>query len=252
MDWQSLPYMIPIMAAGIISFSLMIYTAIHRRNSMLLKIFVFITASLSIWSFGYAMEIYSTDLSTSLLLAKIEYIGIMSLPVGWLAFALRYGGMEKKVTRRNIALLSIVPAIELAICWTNYDHLFYRGVEMGAGVLPMMKPFYGPAFWVNIVYSYSLIFAGVYLFLRKALELGRNYARQGAILASGVMIPIIGNIIYLSGLSPLPSGYDITPFFCLHGSRLAVADFRFQVSGYNAHSMQYRIRKHGRCHNHSR
>jgi predicted membrane protein len=60
-----------------------------------------------------------------------------------------------------------------------------------------MKPFYGPAFWVNIAYSYSLIFAGVYLFLRKALELGRNYARQGAILASGVMIPIIGNIIYL-------------------------------------------------------
>jgi len=211
MDWQPLPYMIPIMAAGVISLSLMIYTAIHRRDSMLLKIFVFITASLSIWSFGYAIEIYSTDLSTSLLLAKIEYIGIMSLPVGWLAFALRYGGMEKKVTRRNIALLSIVPAIELAICWTNYDRLFYRGVEMGAGVLPMMRPSYGPAFWVNIVYSYSLIFAGVYLFLRKALDLGRNYARQGAILASGVMIPIIGNIIYLSGLSPLPSGYDITP-----------------------------------------
>ena len=211
MDWQSLPYMLPIMAAGIISLSLTIYTFIHRRNSMLLKIFVFIMASLSIWSFGYAMEIYLTDLSTSLLLAKIEYIGIMSLPVGWLAFAFSYGGMEKKMTRRNIALLSIVPAIELAICWTNYDHLFYRGVEMGAGVLPMIKPSYGPAFWVNIVYSYSLIFAGIYLFLRKALELGRNYVHQGVILASGVVIPVVGNIIYLSGLSPLPAGYDITP-----------------------------------------
>jgi len=38
MDWQPLPYMIPIMAAGVISLSLMIYTAIHRRDSMLLKI----------------------------------------------------------------------------------------------------------------------------------------------------------------------------------------------------------------------
>jgi len=211
MNYQLIAYISPMLVAGTISVILMAYAAANHRNSVHLKIFVFIMASLSIWSFGYALELYSSDLSTSLLLAKFEYIGIMSLPVSWLAFALYYGDTGEKVTRRNIALLSIVPLIELVICWTNYNHLFYKSVEIGTGVLSPIKPSYGPAFWLNIFYSYALIFAGIYFFLKKAVELGRTYARQGIVLAVGVVAPIAGNIIYLSNLSPLPEGYDITP-----------------------------------------
>ena len=197
--------------AGSIALALMIYTATRRHKSELMKTFVFIMASLSIWSFGYVLELWSNDISISILLAKIEYIGIMTLPVGWLAFAFQYSGIKKAVTRRNMAILSAVPFINLIICWTNYHHLFYKSVEMGTGVISPLVPVYGPAFWINILYSYSLIFAGIYLFLKKAIELGRKYTKQGIILAAGVMIPIIGNVIYLSGVSPLPPGYDITP-----------------------------------------
>jgi len=211
MNYQLIAYVSPMLVAGAISIVLMVYAAANHRDSMHLKIFVFIMASLSIWSVGYALELYSSDLFTSLLLAKFEYMGIMSLPVSWLAFALYYGGMEKKVTRRNIALLSIIPLIELVICWTNYNHLFYKSVELGTGIISPIKPSYGPAFWLNIFYSYTLIFAGIYFFLKKAAELGRTYSRQGILLAVGVVVPIVGNIIYLSNLSPLPEGYDITP-----------------------------------------
>jgi hypothetical protein len=63
-----------------------------------------------IWAAGYALELSGADLPTKIFWAKAEYIGIATVPVVWLAFALRYTGREGQLTPRNLALLSALHA----------------------------------------------------------------------------------------------------------------------------------------------
>lgn len=228
-NWQTIVYIVPILAAGIIPLILLIYALKYRKNSPLLGAFIFVMAALTIWSFGYVLELYCSSLSVTLLMVKIEYIGIVTLPVAWLIFALQYTGREKWISIRNLALLFIIPIFELMICWTNYRHLFYKNVELATGVVTPIQPSYGPAFWLLIIYCQILTLVGVFLFLRKSIELGRLYLKQGIILAAGVMAPIIGNAVYVTGLSPLPPGYDLTPLlFTVTGIVLIWVIFRFR------------------------
>ncbi|KAA0003057.1 MAG: PAS domain S-box protein [Thermoplasmata archaeon] len=228
MEWQSFIYIIPMLIAGTIPVILTLYTA-KNWNSPLIKTFIFIMAALSIWSFGYALELWSTSLSTSLLLVKIEYIGIVMLPVVWLAFALQYTGKEKWITPHKILLLLIIPIFALITCWTNYNHLFYKSVKLATGPVAPVDPSYGPAFWILVIYSHILTLIGVLLFLRKAIDLGRLYLKQGVMLAIGVIAPLIGNAVYVTGLSPFPAGYDLTPLlFDVTGIVLVCLIFRFR------------------------
>src|SRR5690349_7302432 len=70
-------------------------------------------------SFGYAGELSSADLPTSLVWAKIQYLGIGAVPLAWLAFALQYTNHERWLTRRTILLLALMPLTTLLLAWTN-------------------------------------------------------------------------------------------------------------------------------------
>jgi hypothetical protein len=55
-------------------------------------------------------------------LSTYEYIGIATLPVAWLAFALQYTGREAHMTVRSATLLSALPLVTLLLAWTNEAH----------------------------------------------------------------------------------------------------------------------------------
>src|SRR5512139_1027888 len=54
------------------------------------------------WALGYALEIAGTDLSTKLFWAKVQYIGIVTVPLCWLIFALEYAGHDRWLTPRAL------------------------------------------------------------------------------------------------------------------------------------------------------
>jgi hypothetical protein len=55
-------------------------------------------------------------------LAKVEYLGIATVPISWLEFALQYTDREGQLTPRNLALLSALPLVTLLLAWTNEAH----------------------------------------------------------------------------------------------------------------------------------
>jgi signal transduction histidine kinase len=82
-------------------------------------------------------------------------------------FVLEYTWPRRWVTRRTLALLSIVPLLGLALLFTNdFYNLLFRGYGFTGDVAPL----YGPAGWAFVVYNLGLrvisIIALAWLFVR--------------------------------------------------------------------------------------
>jgi PAS domain S-box-containing protein len=187
--------------------------------------------AVSIWSFGYSLELWSGELSAILFWKKMKYIGIVIVPVAWFTFCLHYMGKEKWITTRNLLLLFIIPVFNLILLWSNQFHnLFYEYVSLNStGPFITAYTSEGLGFWCNAAYSYILLFAGTLLLIIKSFSLSRLYLKQSIALLFGAITPLVGNALYITGLSPIPIDYDLTPlFFVVTGAALILSVFRFR------------------------
>lgn len=121
MHFQYTPYVLPLIAAGLLSVWLTNYARRHRSVAGALP-FAVITLAVAEWAFGYALEVAGADLATKIFWAKVQYLGIVSAPIGWLAFALLYTQRERWLTRRNLILAAIFPVITILLTFTNESH----------------------------------------------------------------------------------------------------------------------------------
>ena len=111
--WQFTPFILPIMAAAVLSAGLAIYAWRQREDAPGTMIFVGLVALIAWWSFTYALELATTDAATMLLWVKLEWVSIALLGVALFLFTLIYTGRTRHVTLRNAALLVIVPLIAI-------------------------------------------------------------------------------------------------------------------------------------------
>ena len=230
MNWQHTPYTLPLLIAAGISAGLVVYSG-RRRLGAGSAPFVAVMLSLVVWSAGYALELASVDLADKIFWAKVEYLGIVVVPVGWVAFALQYTGREKWLTRRNLAVLAIEPLIALLMVWTNEAHgLVWRTTRLDtSGSFSMLHVGYGLLFWVHVIYSYVLLLGGTLLLLQALASSPQLYRWQALVILIGLLAPWAGNALYVSGLSPFPH-LDLTPFgYTLTGLVVTLGLLRFRL-----------------------
>ena len=190
---------------------------------------VLMMAAVFVWSFGYAFEIGAGGLGAKVLWAKVQYLGITTVPLFWLVFALRYAGKDRLLTRRNLALLAVVPLLTLGLVATNEAHgLIWSRTELSpSGTFLSLE--YGPAFWVYWLYSYALLVLGTFTLVSMLVRSPRLYREQGVALLVAVAAPWVGNGMYVTGLTPAP-GLDLTPFaFLVSGAAISFGLFRLRL-----------------------
>ena len=229
MFWHYGPYLIPLLIAGLLSLALAMY-GWQRRFIPGATAFIVLMLALAEWSLGYIMEIVSPDLSAKIFWGQVQYLGIVIVPLAWLVFALQYTGWQNWLTRRNLMLLAVIPAITLLLIWTNQAHgLMWSQVSLDtSSPLPAMQVSYGPWFWCHLVYSYLLLLLGTLLLIRMVITFPDLYRWQVIFLLFGSIAPWIGNLIYILDLSPVPN-LDLTPFaFSLSGLAISWSLFRFR------------------------
>ncbi|NTW00838.1 MAG: hypothetical protein HGA19_05940, partial [Oscillochloris sp.] len=183
------------------------------------------------WSFGYAMELNSGDLQGMLRWAKAEYLGIVSIPPLWLFFTARYTHDDEPVRWRRWLALALIPLITLLLVGTNEWHgLIWAATALRTdGDLHILETTHGPWFWVHTVYSYTLILTGSAILLRSVWHIGSIYRSQIFFLSAGALTPLLGNLLFIAGLSPLPD-LDLTPlFFALTGLLFIWGDYRARL-----------------------
>ena len=216
--------------AGIIGLLIAIYAWRLRpqRGAMTLTWLVVVTL---IWSIGYALEIAATELSAKLFWAKVQYIGITTVPLFWLIFALEYAGYERWLTRRNVALLAVIPVATILLAFTTEFHgLIWNAAQFDrTGHAAPLKLSHGAWFWVYWLYSQVVVLWGTILLVRNLASAQRPYRSQAALILIAALLPWIGNFLYVTNLNPL-APLDLTPFaFMLSEAAIVLGLSRFRL-----------------------
>jgi PAS domain S-box-containing protein len=230
MHWQYHPFLWPLVVAAAISIGLSLF-AWRRRWAPGAVPFTLLMLAVAWWSVGYALELGSADLEAKVIWSNLNFLGIVTVPASWLAFAAQYTNRQNWLTRRNLTLLTIEPVILLLLIWTDGIHALFRtsmALDTSTGFV-MLAPTYGVAFWVHAVYSYLLLLIGTILLFRAFIRSPEPYRGQAGVMLLGALVPWVGNALHIFRLTPFPH-LDLTPFaFTLTGFVLAWGLFRYRL-----------------------
>ncbi len=210
MQWLTNPFVFLLVIAGLISMVNALVVAQRRRVTGSLPLLGMMIA-ISWWSFTYAFELASSQQSWELFWSKMEYLGIVNVPVLFLIFAFEYSGYRPKI-QRWVALFWIIPLITLILAWTNDLHgLIWSHISQ-----QMINGYYllavnhGAAFWIWAAYSYLCLLTGLTILIVRAISSPPEFKLQAGIIALGALVSVTGNVLYLSKLIPVPD-LDVTP-----------------------------------------
>ena len=224
MHWQYNPYVLALVIAAAVSAAVAFF-AWRRRPASGATPLALLMLAVAEWSLAYALGMASADLSAKVFWAKVQYFGLVTLPIMWLILALQYTKREKWLTRRNLVLLAIMPLLTLLLAWTNESHgLIWSDIRLDTtGSFSVLYLSYGAFVWVWVIYSYPLILLGSVLLLQVIVRSPRLYRRQAAAMLIAALAPWVGNVLRISGLNPFPH-LDPTNFaFTLSGLATAWA-----------------------------
>jgi len=189
----------------VLLFILIGYIWPHRKTPGV-KSLVLIIISLVFWSAGYLVEFLSTSLDGKLFAFNISYIGMVALPVVILTFASLFTDNARWITRRNIALLSIIPLVTLILQWTKQFHSFmYSDIHLIVdGPFLLVAKQYGFWFWVDWIYNYILVITSMIMLIHRLFRPPHLFFDQAIYIIIAAVVPLATNVIYVLHLLPGP------------------------------------------------
>ena len=230
MQFTYSPYILPLAAAALISGWVMIY-AWQRRSSPNAVSLAIMALGITLWSLGYILEIAGADLTTKLFWGKTQYIGITFTPLAWLLFAYFQTNQGRRPNHRTMLALAAIPITTILLVFTTETHgLVWGTIEVyRAENFSVLNVSHGTWFWVHSAYSYLLLLSGAVTILRGLGRMQGLFRGQAAALVVAVAAPWVGNVLYLSGFSPIPN-LDLTPFaFTITLAGIAWGIFGYQL-----------------------
>ena len=227
--FQYTPYAYPLAIAALLA-ALLAFYMWERRSTSGARPAAVLLLALFVWSTGYSLEFMGADLPTKIFWAKIQYFGIVTLPVGLLLFALMFSGKSTWITTPRLAVLMVIPVATLVLALSNELHqMIWSDWSLGTiGDTSVLQLEHGIGFWIYITYTYILLAISTILIFRALARSSGIYRGQMASLLVGIAAPWLGNIISLSGIFPLP--IDLTPFaFMITGLAIAWSVYKHQL-----------------------
>ena len=192
---------------------LSIYSICYARtkgNSPVVTYFSLLTGSLSLFIFGYLMEINSQTLEQLWFWNGIQYLALPFYPAFWLMLGLVYTGKAPAMNRLHFLLIYSVPALTFLIRQTNDFHfLYYRDyyltTEAGFPVLFLEK---GPWYWVFSAYIIVTFSLTTFLYIQKVQRSNPLKKKAYQLLLTASLLPFAGFLLIL--LDPWRTGLDYT------------------------------------------
>lgn len=224
------PYALSLFISALISGATAFYSW-RRRPAPGAVLFALLMLAITVWTWGYGLELTCLTLACMLFWIKVEYLGIATLPAIWMVFTLQFAGHETWLTWRRAALLFVVPALTLLLNWTNEFHYWhYRSVAVNtSSPFPLLAIVRGPWYWAHIAYFYLMLLAGTMLLWQMFQRSAGLYRRQAGFILVGALAPWAINIAYMAGLRPF-AYLDLTPFaFTVTGLAVVWGLFRYHL-----------------------
>jgi len=222
------PLFLLLLIGGLIGVVTFFFLLRYRRTPGVIYWLVWQIAT-SIWAFTYAFEFAATDLETKIMWSKFSYFGIVYGPVSFLLFSLAFSSKFEFLKKKYIILIFAFASLFILSPFTNdYHHLHWKSY----GINPETNAtdyVYGPLFWIMTGFAYVALISGIVNISVLYFKLSGYYKRQISLLFVASLLPLIGNIIYVFHVNPLP-GFDWTPFtFLLTGILIAINISHFKM-----------------------
>ncbi len=229
MFWQPNPYALLLVIPTIAGVVMMGYTLRHRATPGAAP-FIVMTAGVTVWSLGYALQMASADMSLQKLFAYMQVPGYLAAPFGFFAFIITYTGRRAWLSRHNKFLLAMTFWGFVFLGWTNEaHHFFYTDIHViHKNGLSLLDVSFGPGFWLSIFVAYTLIIIAMSQLIR-AMSRSSEFRGQAGFLLMAAVLPWVGNAVSIFKLTPWPD-LDMTTFaFALSGALIAWNVFRFHL-----------------------
>lgn len=227
MDYRIL-YCFPFFLSAALIFitGLFAFKRVNARGGWYL---VYACLAATAWATSEGMLYLRLDIETNILITKLQYFGIASLPPLTLLFSLSAFGFNFRINRITPFLLFLIAIIIVLLVWTNPLHKsFFTGYyTIQSGPFPMLGLKHGPLWWAVILYHYFLIAVlSIILLYKVATSSGYHRSQAGVILVAVAFVWLI-NAVYVSGNSPVPN-MDISPIaFVWVAGAMAWGFFRY-------------------------
>lgn len=182
-----------------------------QRHNRLSKYFAFLMLAVAIWSLADGLSSAVVEIPVKILFGKISYVGVYSVPPLFLLFVLSYSNRDDILTRRNIALLWVIPLLTMGLVAVNEWHgLIWSAITSVPGTNGRVLIFHrGPYYWVQTIYSYIILVVATILLIRVTLSSPKPYRSRAWIIILAAFIPWSANILYLLRWMPFP-GRNLT------------------------------------------
>jgi signal transduction histidine kinase len=221
--------LLPLAIGPAILLPLAVYALRHRRVRGAIW-YCLLLLAIALWSAAYAWELAAPGFTQKLLAIRIKYIGVTALPVVWIGFVLDFVARDRATLRRVTRRLAFVSGALLLTAWTNEWHELFWGplsLEPVGDLYTLTGR--GPGFFLNIAYTYAVLFAGLAILVTQAVQSPYLYRKRTVILVAATVLPWLGNVIFVSRVEAAGT-IDSTPFlFTCTAIIAAVAVFRYRV-----------------------
>lgn len=184
-----------------------------RRREIPIAVSLFLGMMAGVfYSFGYAFEIVSLNLTQIRFWLKIEYIGISFGTLIWFTMVIQYTGHQAFLRKWIYWLLAVVPLLTFTSHYTNeWHHLFYKNIVINElEGFPLASLTIGPFYTIHVAYSYVLFVIGMGLLIRMYRHSPIHIKKQAALMMVGSCGPYGITLLYLSGMLTTP--IDFSPF----------------------------------------
>jgi PAS domain S-box-containing protein len=230
MLWYLTPYaLLPGIAALIASAVCVLIW--RRRDTAQARPFLVMMAAVILWCVFQALDLSHSSFTGKFIFMVVQYYGIATIPISWICFALIQAGWERVVTRRLVIGLIVLQFPTFLGAPTNLLHYqFWSELDLitvpGAVIL---QSSFGPLWYYHLTSGYLMVLIGTILTIRGLLRAPPLYRRQGLAILTGVFLPWIASILYVTGVRPF--GFmDLTPLgFALSGVAFTIGIARFQI-----------------------
>lgn len=204
-----------------------------RRALPSVRYFIGLGITLWLWSAGATIATISgTSENATFWFLNIRFLGIPFVPITIIAFALEYTGRGHLITRKNLVLLSVIPAITCLIVWIA-PHLILDQVTFtryGVFLIADTIQFRG-WFWFHVAFSYVGVLSGLVLLAQHTLHARHLYRWQSATFTIGLAFLLMVNGVTIVFMNPMRiQHHDLTALlFSLTAGLWAFALFRFRL-----------------------
>ncbi|MFC5277753.1 histidine kinase N-terminal 7TM domain-containing protein [Halorubrum rubrum] len=234
MAWQTTPYTVPLLVAGLASFAIATYVFARRFQGPKRLVWPFLGVTLGggVWSTAYAAQLSATTLEATLFWNRFVWLGVGTLSVAWPTFVLAYTERSAWFRPERLAAICLVPATVVVAVWSlGADPLFYRSPSLetvdGGYLVVRFAP--TVAFLAFLAYSYVVNLITFLVLGYAAADRDGVYRRQATLLLAAGVIPMAVSV--LNAWSSLgPAFVDLTPIaFAVTAGIVAWVVFRYRL-----------------------